>query len=117
MGYHSLVYADDDYLFAESICTIKKNTEALLNAGKEICLGVNMEKIRYILVFHHQHAGQNHNIKIANKSSENVADFRCLGMALTNQNCIHKEINRWLKSGSVFYHSVQSCLLVCSQKS
>jgi hypothetical protein len=57
MGFHSLVYADDDYLFSENVFTIKKNTEALLNGGKEIGLGVNMEKIRYILVFHHQHAG------------------------------------------------------------
>jgi hypothetical protein len=88
------VYADDNYLFAENICDIKKNTETLLNAGKDIGLGVNMEKIRYILVFHHQHAGQNHNIKNPLKSFENVAEFKCLGMALTNQNCIHKEMKR-----------------------
>jgi hypothetical protein len=85
------MYADDDYLFAGNICTLKKSTEALLNASKEVGLEVNMEKIRYILVFHHQHAGQNYNIKVANKSSENVAKFKYLGMALSNQ--LHTQRN------------------------
>jgi hypothetical protein len=35
---------------------------------------------------HHENAGQNHNIKIANKSFENVVKFRYLEMAVTDQN-------------------------------
>jgi hypothetical protein len=44
-----------------------------------------------VLMSHHQNAGKNHNIKIANRSFENVAVFRYLGMTITNQNLIHEE--------------------------
>jgi hypothetical protein len=47
----------------------------------------------------HQTTGQNYYIKAANKSIENVAKFRYLGMALTNQNCIHEEIKNKLDLG------------------
>jgi hypothetical protein len=33
----------------------------------------------------HQNAGQNYNIKIANRAFENGAKFQYLGMAVTNQ--------------------------------
>jgi hypothetical protein len=38
-----------------------------------------------------QNAGQNHDIKIGNKSSETVEQFKYLGTALTNQNSIPEE--------------------------
>jgi hypothetical protein len=41
---------------------------------------------------HHQTTGQNHYIKAANKSFENLAKFKYLGLTVTNQNCIHEEI-------------------------
>jgi hypothetical protein len=43
---------------------------------------------------HHQNAGQNHNIKTANGSFENVAKLRYLGTAITNPNYTLKEIKR-----------------------
>jgi hypothetical protein len=44
-----------------------------------------------MLLSRHHTAGQN-NIKIANRFFENVAQFKYLGMTVTNQNLIQKEI-------------------------
>jgi hypothetical protein len=42
----------------------------------------------------HQNAGRNHDMKIANRSFENVAQFKYCGTILTNQNLIQEEIKR-----------------------
>jgi hypothetical protein len=49
---------------------------------------------------------QNHDIKTA----ENVAQFRYLGMTISNPNLIHEKIKRRLNSGNASYHSVQNLL-------
>jgi len=43
-------------------------------------------------MFHHHNAGQSYNIKVTNKSFENVAKFEFFRMTVTNQNYIHEEI-------------------------
>jgi hypothetical protein len=43
-----------------------------------------------MLLSRHQTAGQNRDIKIANRSFENVSQFKYLGMAVTNQNLIQE---------------------------
>jgi coproporphyrinogen III oxidase-like Fe-S oxidoreductase len=60
-------------IYWEITDTIKKNIETLIDTSKEVGLEVNPEKTKCMLLSHHQNAGQNHDIKIANKSFENVA--------------------------------------------
>jgi hypothetical protein len=58
----------------------------------------------------HQNVGQNRDIKIVNRSFENVSQFIYLGTTVTNQNLIQEEITRSLNSGNACYHSVQNLL-------
>jgi hypothetical protein len=53
---------------------------------------------------------QNHDIKIAIRSFENVAQFRYLGTTVTNQNFIQMEIKRGLNSYNACYHLTQNLL-------
>jgi hypothetical protein len=59
---------------------------------------------------HSKKAEQKHSIKIANRSFEDVANFKDAGTTLTDKNCMLKEIKSRLNSGNACYHSVQSLL-------
>jgi hypothetical protein len=61
-----VVYANDVNLLGDSIDSIKKNTQTLIDASNEIGLEVNTEKTKYMLLSHHQNTGQNYDIKIGN---------------------------------------------------
>jgi hypothetical protein len=63
-----LVYADNVNLLGDNIDTIKKNTENLIDDGKEVGLKVKSEKTKDLLLPCHENAGQNHNIKINNRA-------------------------------------------------
>jgi hypothetical protein len=63
----------------DNIDTITKNTETLIDASKEVGLQLTAEETKHVLVFFHQNAGQYHDIIIANRRSENVAQFKELG--------------------------------------
>ena len=108
--HHPLLFADDDNVLGGSIHTIKKHTEALIVASKEIELEVNADKTKYMAMFRYQNAGRNHNIKTHNSSFERVEQFKYFGTTLTYQNSVQEEIKSRLKSGNAYYHSVQNLL-------
>jgi hypothetical protein len=57
-GTHQLlVYADGVNLLRDYLDTIKKNTESLIDASKEVSLEVNEEKTNYMLLSCHNNAG------------------------------------------------------------
>jgi hypothetical protein len=53
-----VVYADDVNLLGDDIETIKKDAQTIIDAGKEVGLEVNTEKIKYMLLSHHQMQGK-----------------------------------------------------------
>jgi hypothetical protein len=84
-GTHQLLaYADDVNLLGDNIDTIKKNMETLIDASKEVGLEISVDRTKYMLLSRHQNVGQNWNVKIANRSFENVSQFKYLGKTVTN---------------------------------
>jgi hypothetical protein len=75
-GTHQLLaYTEDVNLLGDNIDTVKKNTETLIDASKEVGLEINVEKTKYKLPSCYQNVGQNRDIKITNRSFENVSQF------------------------------------------
>jgi hypothetical protein len=65
-GTHQLLaYADEVNLLGDSVDTIKKNTETLIDASKEVGLEISVDKTKYMLLSRHQNVGRNRDIKIA----------------------------------------------------
>jgi hypothetical protein len=96
-----LAYTDFVNLLGDNINTTKKNRETLIDVSKEVGIEIKVENTKYILLSHHQNAGRNQDIKIANKSFENVSQFKYLETRVTDQNLIQEEIKRRLSSGNV----------------
>jgi hypothetical protein len=95
-GTHQLLaYGDDLILLGDNISTIKKKTETLTDAIKEVGLEINVEKTKCMLPSCHQNASQNWDIKIGNRSFEDL---------------IQEEIKKRLNSRIACYHSAQNLL-------
>jgi hypothetical protein len=80
--HHILAYADDVNIVGENIDTIKKNTNALLDASTEFGLEVNPDKAKYMLVSRCQKAGQKQSLRIGNRTFECVAKVKHLEKTL-----------------------------------
>jgi hypothetical protein len=72
--------------------TMKKITETLIDSTKEVDLELNSEKTKYMLLYRHQNADQNHDVNIENRPFENVRQFKYLGTTVTKQNSIQEGI-------------------------
>ena len=70
-----LVYADVNIL-GGSIHTIKKNTNTLFDASKEIGLEVNADKTTYMVMPREQNERRSRSMKIDNSSFERVEEFK-----------------------------------------
>jgi hypothetical protein len=53
-----MAYAADVNLLGDNIDTIERNTETLIDTSKEVGIEINVEKIKYMLLFRHQNVGQ-----------------------------------------------------------
>jgi hypothetical protein len=92
-GTHQLLaYADVVNLLGDNIETIKKDIKTLTDASKEVGLEINLEKTKSMLLSRHQKVGQNRDIKIANRSFENVSQFIIQGTTVTNRNMIRRKL-------------------------
>jgi shikimate kinase len=67
-----LVYADDVNALGGSVCTIEKNTEALVVSNKKIGLDVNADTTKYMVMSQDQNAGRSHSKKTEKRKSSNI---------------------------------------------
>jgi hypothetical protein len=71
---------------------------------------LSMVLVRRCLIckFRCQYTDHIWDMKIGNRSLENVSQFKYLETTVTNQNLIPGEVKRSLNAGNVCYHSVQN---------
>ena len=73
--YQLIVHAHDANMLEGSRHTMRKNKEALVDAGKEIALEVNANTSKYMVMSRDQNSGRSHYIKTDNISFERVEEF------------------------------------------
>jgi hypothetical protein len=63
-----------------------------------------------VLLSRHKNAGQNRDIKMANRSFENVSQFKYFRTTVPIENLVQEEIKKTLNSGNACFNSVQDLL-------
>jgi hypothetical protein len=58
MEHQLLAFTDGVNQLGEKVDTVKKNTETLIVASKEVGLEINVQKTKYILLSRHQNVDQ-----------------------------------------------------------
>jgi hypothetical protein len=112
-GTSAAVYADDVNVLGDNIDAIKKNIQTIIDVCNEVSLEVNAEKTSFMLMSHHQNVGQNHNVKMENKSSDNVpldSNPKTTALARASSNC--KRQTRPLVIESAPHQQTRKCLTV-----
>ena len=66
-------------MLGRSIHTVMKNTEALVVAGKEIRLEVNVGETEYMVLSRDQDAGRSHSINVDSSYLEMTREYKYLG--------------------------------------
>jgi hypothetical protein len=84
--------SNDVNLLEANINTIKKDAKTVVDASKVVGLEVNAEKAKNMLMFRYQITGQNYNIKVSNRSFQNVTQLKYLGTTIRNENLFQEEI-------------------------
>ena len=82
----------------------------LAAATREIGLEISADKTKYMVMSRDQNAGRNRSVRTDNSTFQRVEELKYLGKTLTNQNSIPEEIKSRLRSGNVYYRSVQNLL-------
>jgi hypothetical protein len=80
---------------------------------KKRCFGGTYCLYHQGFLSHHQIAGKNWDIKIANRSFDKVSQFKYLGMPVVSMDLIWEEIERRLNCRNVCYHLIQYLLSSC----
>jgi len=65
--------------------TVQQNTEALAIANKQIGLEVNADNTEYMVMPRDEHAGQNNNITLGNRSFGRAEQLRYLENLIKNE--------------------------------
>ena len=80
------------YYWKYTYCTEK--TEASAVICKEASQEVHADRTKCVYMYCVQNAGQNHNVKVGNKSCLNVVKFIYLGRTLKNKNYIREQTKK-----------------------
>jgi hypothetical protein len=92
--------------WTDNIDTIRKNTETLIDASKEVGLEINVDKTKYMLLSHRQ----TNCVKIEKKLLKTWHGSNIWEQKYQTKIWFREEIKRWLNSGNASYHSVRNLL-------